>query len=89
MELGNLSNIRTVGRGVQEYRIDWGPGYRIYFGRDGETLIILLCGGTKRWQKDDIAAAQAHWAEYKRRKKDEKDGADPKLQGDRKGPRRL
>lgn len=88
MELGNLSNVKGVGAGVQEYRIDWGPGYRIYFGRDGETLVILLCGGTKRRQDDDIAAAQARWQEYKRRKKDEKDGADPKLQGNRKGTRR-
>lgn len=71
MERGNLSNAKGVGGGVQEYRIDWGPGYRVYFGQDGDTLIILLCGGTKRRQQDDIAAAQAHWAEYKRRKKEE------------------
>lgn len=71
MERGNLSNAKGVGGGVQEYRIDWGPGYRVYFGQDGDTLIILLCGGTKRRQQDDIAEAQAHWAEYKRRKKEE------------------
>lgn len=70
MEAGNLSNAKAVGEGVQEYRIDWGPGYRLYFGRDGDTLIILLCGGTKRRQQDDIAEAQVHWAEYGRRKKD-------------------
>ena len=63
IELGNLSNVKGVGAGVQEYRIEWGPGYRLYFGRDGETLIILLCGGTKRRQDDDIAAAQARWTE--------------------------
>jgi putative addiction module killer protein len=69
MERGNLA--KAVGGGVQEFRIDWGPGYRLYFGPDGDTLIILLCGGTKRRQQDDIAEAQAHWAEYKRRKKEE------------------
>lgn len=69
MEAGNLSNAKSVGGGVQEYRIDAGPGYRIYFGRDGATLIILLAGGTKRRQQKDIDAAQARWAEYKKRKK--------------------
>ena len=71
MERGNLSNAKGVGGGVQEYRMDWGPGYRLYFGQDGDTLIILLCGGTKRRQQDDIAEAQAHWAEYKRRNKED------------------
>lgn len=70
MEQGNLSNAKGVGGGVQEYRIDWGPGYRLYFGRDGDTLIILLCGGTKLRPQDDIAEAQAHWIEYKQRKKE-------------------
>jgi putative addiction module killer protein len=68
---GNLSNAKGVGTGVLEFRIDWGPGYRLYFGQDGDTLIILLCGGTKRRQQDDIAEAQAHWAEYKRRKRED------------------
>jgi putative addiction module killer protein len=53
---------------LQEYRIDFGPGYRVYFGRDGDTLIILLGGGTKKRQHQDIATAQARWADYKRRK---------------------
>jgi putative addiction module killer protein len=52
-----------------EHRIDTGPGYRIYFGRDGDTLVILLGGGTKRRQGRDIEDAKARWAEYKRRKK--------------------
>ncbi len=69
MERGNLSNTKGVGVGVMECRIDVGPGYRIYFGRDGETLIILLAGGTKRRQQKDIEAAQELWADYKRRKK--------------------
>jgi putative addiction module killer protein len=57
------------GGGVQEYRIDFGPGYRLYFGRDGETLVILLGGGTKKRQQSDIETAQARWVDYKRRKK--------------------
>jgi putative addiction module killer protein len=44
IELGNLSNVKSVGAGVQEYRIDFGPGYRVYFGRDGDRLVILLAG---------------------------------------------
>jgi putative addiction module killer protein len=67
--LGNLSNVKPVGEGVLEYRIDWGPGYRVYFGRDGEVLVILLTGGTKQRQQRDIGTAQALWADYKRRRK--------------------
>jgi putative addiction module killer protein len=67
---GNLSNVKGVGTGVLEYRIDFGPGYRIYFGRDGEQLIILLGGGIKRRQQSDIEAAQSRWADYRRRKKE-------------------
>ncbi len=69
--LGNLSNTKSVGHGVLECRIDFGPGYRIYFGRDGDTVVILLAGGTKRRQDDDIADAQARWTDYKRRKKEQ------------------
>jgi len=71
MAQGNLSNTKSVGGGIQEYRIDFGPGYRIYFGRDGERLVILLGGGTKKRQQDDIRRAQALWADYRRRKKKE------------------
>jgi putative addiction module killer protein len=72
MAQGNLSNAKSVGAGLQEYRIDFGPGYRIYFGRDGERLVILLGGGTKARQQDDIRRAQALWSDYRRRKKEEK-----------------
>jgi putative addiction module killer protein len=68
MEQGHLSNAKGVGGGLFEYRIDFGPGYRIYFGRDGNVLIILLAGGTKQRQRQDIATAQARWMDYKRRK---------------------
>jgi putative addiction module killer protein len=65
---GNLSNVKTVGEGVLEHRIDWGPGYRVYFGRDGMTLVILLTGGTKQRQQRDIETAKALWVDYKRRR---------------------
>jgi putative addiction module killer protein len=68
IELGNLSNVKGVGSRVQEYRIDYGPGYRIYFGKDGDRLGILLGGGTKRRQDKDIAEALARWTDYKKRK---------------------
>jgi putative addiction module killer protein len=69
IEQGNLSNVKSVGKGVVEYRLDFGPGYRVYFGRDGDVLVILLAGGTKKRQQADIEAAQARWSEYKRRKR--------------------
>ncbi len=69
LEQGNLSNVKSVGDGVLEQRIDWGPGYRIYLGRDGDTLVILLTAGTKRRQPQDIARAKAFWADYKRRRR--------------------
>lgn len=68
IENGNFSRVGSVGSGVYECRIDWGPGYRVYFGRDGETLVILLGGGTKRRQQKDIQAAKALWQDYKKRK---------------------
>ena len=60
MEQGNFSNVKGVGAGVYEYRIDFGPGYRIYFGKDGDRLVILLAGGTKKRQDADITAAKSH-----------------------------
>ena len=67
VESGNLSNAKAVGRGVTEIRIDRGPGYRVYFGREGKTTIILLGGGTKSRQQSDITTAQAYWRDYKNR----------------------
>jgi putative addiction module killer protein len=69
MAQGNLSSVKGVGSGVLEYRIDTGPGYRIYFGRDGGALIILLAGGTKRRQQRDIESAKERLADYRRRKR--------------------
>ena len=68
IETGNLSNVKSVGGGVLEYRIDFGPSYRVYFGCDGNRLVILLIGGTKRRQQRDIDRAARFWADYKRRK---------------------
>ncbi len=67
MAQGNLSNTKGVGGGVFEYRINFGPGYRIYFGKDGDTLIILLGGGTKSRQQVDIESARSLWREYRYR----------------------
>lgn len=68
MEQGNLSNAKALAGGVHEYRIDWGPGYRVYFAKDGQSLIILLGGGTKKRQQSDIRRALKLWTEYKSRK---------------------
>jgi putative addiction module killer protein len=68
LALGNFSNVKGVGSGVLECRVDFGPGYRVYLGKDGERLVILLGGGTKKRQQQDIRAAVAHWQDYKRRK---------------------
>lgn len=67
LEIGNTSRVKWIGT-IGEYRIDWGPGYRIYLAKDGEALIILLGGGTKHRQQADIDRAKALWAEYKARK---------------------
>ena len=69
MEQGNLSNVKSVGGGVLEYRIDFGPGYRVYFGRAGDALVILLMGGTKKRQQRDIDAAHGYWQDYKQSKR--------------------
>ncbi len=68
MEFGNFGDAKPVGKGVIERRIDFGPGYRIYFGRDGDELVILIAGGTKKRQQKDIETAQSYWADYKDRK---------------------
>lgn len=68
MESGNFSNTKGVGQGVIEYKLSFGSGYRIYFGRDGEQLVILLGGGAKKRQNRDIEFAQTLWKDYKRRK---------------------
>jgi len=70
LENGNFSMVKGIGSGVYECRIDWGPGYRVYFGKEGETLIILLAGGTKKRQQADIDMAKMLWQQYKKEKKE-------------------
>lgn len=69
MGMGNRSNIESVGAGVYERKIDYGPGYRVYFGMDGDEPIILVGGGAKKRQAQDIETAKAHWIDYQARKK--------------------
>ncbi len=64
IRLGNLGDCRSVGDGVQEFRIDYGPGYRIYFGHAGLQIILLLCAGTKGTQRNDIERAKRYWKTY-------------------------
>jgi len=65
--LGNLGDTETAGEGVMELRIDWGPGYRVYFSRIGQVVVLLLCGGDKRTQQRDIDRAKAYLKDYKAR----------------------
>ena len=71
LKVGQHSKVKSVGGGVKEYKIDFGPGYRIYFGMDGDNLIILLCGGDKKTQGKDIEKSKIYWQDYKDRKKKE------------------
>lgn len=64
---GNLGDCKTVGEGVSELRVDYGPGYRVYLGQQGRTLVVLLCGGDKRTQDRDIRLAKQYWREFKDR----------------------
>ena len=73
VELGNFSNANSVGAGVYECKINFGPGYRVYFGKEGEEIVILLGGGTKQRQQIDIKRAVERWEDYKRRKKQQKE----------------
>jgi len=70
LENGNFSNVKSVGSGVFECRIDWGPGYRVYFGKENERIVILLGGGTKKRQQTDIHQAVLLWQRYKKMKKE-------------------
>lgn len=68
LKAGLLGDWKSVGEGVCELRIDYGPGYRVYYAQDGEALILLLCGGDKRSQAKDVERAHAYWKDYKTRK---------------------
>ena len=68
IRLGNFGDCKSVGSGVSEFRIDYGPGYRVYFSRVGKKLVLLLCGGSKKNQEKDIKLAKEYWNDYKKRK---------------------
>ena len=65
--LGNLGDVKPVGGGVSELRVKFGAGYRIYFAQYGEEIIVLLCGGDRGSQSDDIELAKNYWTDFKRR----------------------
>lgn len=67
LEAGIFGDCEPVGEGVLELREHLGAGYRVYFGRHGQTIVILLCGGTKKTQLADIKTAKEYWADWKRR----------------------
>jgi putative addiction module killer protein len=67
VSLGNFGDVEPIGEGISELRIDWGPGYRVYFARVGKTILLLLCGGDKRTQRRDIVNAKTYLQDYKRR----------------------
>lgn len=71
-ELDNLGDHKSVGDGVWEARLDFGPGYRVYFGQDGAVVVLLLCGGDKSTQRRDIRQAKAYWKQYSKERDDGK-----------------
>ena len=77
IRLGNFGDYRSVGEGVYELRIDYGPGYRVYYGRSGNRVVLLLCGGDKSSQKEDVKKAKEYFASYRVRlseKNDDEEG---------------
>ncbi|HEY0455393.1 MAG TPA: type II toxin-antitoxin system RelE/ParE family toxin [Verrucomicrobiae bacterium] len=68
LRTGNFGDVKSVGGGVSELRIQFGPGFRVYFALDGLRVVILLCGGDKSTQRRDIAKAKAFWIHLKREK---------------------
>lgn len=64
VRLGNMGDIKSLGGGIFELRIDYGPGYRIYFGEEDSTIVVLLIGGNKRSQSRDIRKAKLYWSDY-------------------------
>lgn len=68
LENGNTSNVKSVGGGVYEYKINFGPGYRVYFAYDGKNIILLLAGGSKQRQSKDSETAKIRWSDHKARK---------------------
>ncbi len=69
LSLGGLGDCKSVGDGVWELKIDFGAGYRVYYAKSGNEIVLLLCGGIKKTQQSDIDEAKQYWADYKRRVK--------------------
>ena len=69
MASGNFGDVKPVGDGVWEVRVDWGPGYRVYYAQAGKRLVLLLIGGDKRKQQTDIQQAHEHWKDWQERRK--------------------
>lgn len=67
VRLGNFGDVASVGEGVEELRIDFGPGYRVYCGQVGSKVVLLLCGGDKSTQTQDVLQAKSYWKDYKKR----------------------
>lgn len=67
MELGLFGDVEPIGEGLSELRIHYGPGYRVYYGKEGNHVYLLLCGGDKSTQSKDIKKAKAYWKDHKRR----------------------
>ncbi len=67
VSIGNFGDCKAVSEGVSELRVDVGGGYRVYFGRHGQAVVVLLCGGDKSSQQSDIALAKSYWMDWKRR----------------------
>ena len=79
LESGNFGAAKALREGGSELRLDFGPGCRVYFGRDGKTIILLLGGGSKRRQDADISAAIARWQRYQQAKKEKQHGSDTRI----------
>lgn len=73
--VGNIGDAKPVGEGVSELRIDWGPGYRVYFSRVGRVIVLLLCAGDKRTQQRDIRRAQSYLEDYEARSRERPQGS--------------
>lgn len=72
LRLGNFGDCKFVGDGVWELRIDFAAGYRVYYAKSGKEIVLLLCGGIKKTQQQNIDEAKEYWVEYQSRKKDNK-----------------
>lgn len=72
IEEGNFGDVKGITKGVCELRIDYGPGYRVYFGQIGVSIVLLLCGGDKSTQAQDVVKAQEYWEDYRSREDAEK-----------------